>query len=133
MVLDCSPTIAWALDENAGEWSASVIDVFGHDAALVPSIWPSEVANALLRAERSGRLDPSATGHVVAAIEELPVEVDVGAAAVALHTVLDLARESGLTTYDASYLELALRLGLPLATLDRRLAEAAREHGVEVL
>lgn len=132
MVLDCSTAIAWALDEDDGERAAGVIDKLEDGAAIVPAIWPAEVANALIRAERRGRLAVELTSDAVAMIEELPVTVD-DEVEVVLHEVLDLARSTGLTAYDASYLELAGRLGLPLATLDRRLASAAEECGVKVL
>lgn len=132
MVLDCSTAIAWALDEDDGERAAGVIDRLEDGAAIVPAIWPAEVANALIRAERKGRLVAELTGDAVAMIEELPVTVD-DEVAVVLREVLDLARSTGLTAYDASYLELAGRLGLPLATLDRRLAAAAEACGVAVL
>ena len=132
MVLDCSTAIAWALDEDDGERAAGVIDRLEDGAAIVPAIWPAEVANALIRAERKGRLVAELTGDAVAMIEELPVTID-DEVAVVLHEVLDLARSTGLTAYDASYLELAGRLGLALATLDRRLAAAAEACGVAVL
>jgi predicted nucleic acid-binding protein len=133
LVLDCSTIVAWVLDEEAGEQAAAVIDRLADSVAIVPDIWPREVANALVRAERQGRLAPEQTGLVVEQIEKLPVALDETDVPVALHDVLDIARQAGLTAYDSAYLELAIRLGLPLATLDRRLAAAARARGVEVL
>ena len=128
-VLDGSVAVAWLLpDEMRAELDAlqdSLVDA----AAIVPSLWPIEVGNALLVAARRGRIDPSELEHLVRAIQALHIEIDTATAEFALTRTLELARLHRLTTYDATYLELAIRTGLPLATLDKDLRRAcAAEH-----
>src|SRR4029077_1102796 len=94
--------------------------------AIVPSLWHVELANVLLQAEKRGRIT---TGTVAVRLElmgELPIITDTETSARAWRETLTLARAGGLTTYDASYLELAVRHGLPLATKDAALAAATR-------
>ncbi len=96
---------------------------------MAPQIWWAELRNGLLAAERRGRISPGGTDAALAALDDLPITLD--------HTphgamVLRIAREHNLTVYDAMYLELALRLDGPLATLDRKLARAAAEAGATV-
>ena len=100
---------------------------------MVPVLWHLEVGNVLAQAERRGRI---AAGDIAARIEllrRLPITTDDETAGRALRDTLALAREHKLTTYDASYLELATRCGLPLATRDRELQEAAGRMGVEII
>ena len=133
VVLDCSSTIAWAVDEDEGPRVREAIRANGRDGVMVPSVWGLEVANALLQSERRGRHTRADTTRAIEIINGLSITVDQADSADAFGRVLDLARGSGLTTYDAAYLATALRTRLPLATLDRRLAAVARKSGVEVL
>lgn len=98
---------------------------------MAPAIWLLEVANSLRTAERRGRLNPATTGASLDALLEQPILVDEEAPDI--DRLLILARRHDLSVYDATYLDLALRLGRPLATLDQRLAAAARGEGVPVL
>ena len=100
------------------------------DAALVPAVWWFEVRNLLLTGERVGRMDPIGTAAFLADLEALSLRID---RAPESDVVLALARTHRLTIYDAAYLELAGRIGAPLATLDRQLARAARAAGVPQL
>lgn len=97
---------------------------------IVPANWPAEMANVLLMAERRGRTRPGDAEAALDAIGRLPIRIDIGATSSRL---LRAARASRLSAYDAAYLELALREGVPLATFDRQLAAAARKSGVELL
>lgn len=100
---------------------------------MVPALWPIEVANVLLLAERRQR---TTTAHACAFIDQLlrlPIRVEDPAVQHTLRDFYALGRSTALTAYDASYLELAIRLHLPLATTDRALGAAAREAGVAVL
>jgi predicted nucleic acid-binding protein len=99
----------------------------------VPGLWSLEIANGLVTGERRGRIRPAESAAFVALLEELPIVADGATGARALHETMNLAREHGLTAYDAAYLELAMRLGLPLATGDRSLAAAAERVGVVTL
>jgi predicted nucleic acid-binding protein len=106
------------------------LERLGRDGAVVPSLWWFEVRNLLLINERRGRIDPVGTASFLADLARLPITVDPAPDGEA---VLALARAHGLTAYDATYFELAVRLMLPLATLDRALIAAAPAAGVDLL
>jgi len=129
-VLDCSVTMAWIFDDEDDPLAAAVRDRLDGDVALAPSIWPLEVGNALLVAERRGRVSRAEALRFLEVLSQLPIDVDATEAMVAMDRVLQIARETDLSAYDASYLDLAARLGVPLATLDRRLASGAAHVGV---
>ena len=132
-VLDSSMALQWALpDEN----SAVVDRVFERllqGGAFVPSLWRLEVANALLLAERRGRILATTRSAVLADLRVLPIAIDPETENRAWTSILAIAEERRLTTYDAAYLELAERRRIPLATLDKTLASAARKRNVLVL
>lgn len=132
-VLDCSMTMAWlfadAADESTDALRASLVT----DNAFVPVLWAIEVANVILVATRRGRIAQTDWPTIRRNLEALPVDSDPARVERVLETVLPLAAEQELSVYDAMYLELSLRLGLPLATLDEKLAAAAQRAGVEVL
>ena len=133
LVLDASATIPWCFADEATEQTEALLDQVRQSGALVPSIWSLEVANVLLGAERRGRMTPTQTGSFFGLLDSLPITVahiEHGDQVVA---VLGLGRAHGLSSYDASYLQLAVARGLPLATLDRRLREAALRIGAELV
>ncbi len=132
-VLDASVTVAWALEDERDLYSEKILDALGEGKAWVPSIWPLEVANALLMAERRRRLTRAEVENFLYLLQELPIQVEGDTVLKVWSEILLLAREEGLSVYDAAYLNLAMRLGLPLATLDQALRKAARNCGVEVL
>ena len=101
--------------------------------ALVPMLWPLEVANVLLMAERRHRIVSAERSQALGWFAALPIEIDYEAAHPAWADLPALAVQHRLTAYDAAYLELARRRGLPLATLDQELAAAARAEGLGVL
>jgi predicted nucleic acid-binding protein len=105
------------------------LDRFEDEHAEVPRLWRMEMANALAVGEHYRRITPARTSEFIALIAGLPIVVDEQTPRLALTTVLDLARGEGLSAYDASYLELAMRRGLPLATKDGALVKAARQAG----
>lgn len=129
-VLDCSVTMAWIFDDAEDPLAAAVRDRLAGDVALAPSIWPLEVGNALLAAERRERVSRAEALRFLEVLGQLPIEVDATEVMVAPERTLQIARETGVSAYDGSYLELAARFGVPLATLDRRLAAAAVQVGV---
>jgi predicted nucleic acid-binding protein len=98
--------------------------------AHVPSLWPLEVANALLVGERRRRITPAATTRFLAILSAFPINVDNETVSHAWGNTMNLARAHNLSSYDASYLELAIRLGLPLAAQDDKLKTAAKSVGV---
>ncbi len=132
LVLDNSTVIAWALGEGQPGADA-VMDLLVDGEARVPSLWPLEFANVLLVAERRKRLTGADAARVREMVLSLPVTVVPDDPARILSTVLALAREQDLSVYDATYLDLAMREGLPLATVDQRLRDAARRCSVPLL
>src|SRR5437868_14699783 len=129
-VLDGSITLAWFFEDEADAYAESVEDALASAAAVVPSLWPLEVANGLLMGERRKRTTEAKVTQFVALVTSLPISIDDETAARAWQNSLHLARAHNLTVYDAAYLELALRRGLPLATLDDSLKAAAATVGV---
>ncbi len=130
VVVDASVVLAWLLDEDHGALLERVLTAAPEHPLLVPAIWASEVGNGLLTSERRRRVSPAELARAVELVEALEVDVDGVAVARTLDATLPLARELDLSLYDASYLELAMRRGLPLATLDARLKTAASSVGV---
>lgn len=130
LVLDCSVTLAWFLSESTSRDAAAVLDRVVEGGATVPLLWPLEVGNVLLVAERRNRIAPGARLHALRALSDLPITCDPEMPRYAWTEAMDLAVEHGLTLYDATYLELALRRNLPLATFDQALRAAAAAAGV---
>ena len=136
LVLDASVALAFLFPD---EESASAFRLIGRvieEGAVVPSIWAGEVCNGLLIGERRGRLQQEGLSQTLSEVLRLldsGIAVDRPILANALPRQLGLARHHKLTVYDASYLELAIRLQLPLATFDRRLRQATFSENVPLL
>jgi predicted nucleic acid-binding protein len=131
-VLDASVTAAWCFADETTAYTEAVLEMLAASEALAPAIWPFEVANVLVMAERRKRITLSKTTNFLELLAGLAVSVDATGAAQTFDKVLSLARAHGLPTYDAAYLELAIREGLPLATLDTDLKKAARAVGLRI-
>lgn len=128
IVLDASVALSWVLaDESAPEADQAMHQVV-QNGAVVPRIWRYEMLNALLVAERRGRMNSRDIADTLADIARLPITVDEGDADA--NDILRIARRRALSAYDAAYLALAGRRRLPLATLDNRLQRAALAEGV---
>jgi predicted nucleic acid-binding protein len=132
-VLDNSVAVAWGFEDEDSAYADRTLGLLDADPAVAPAVWPLEVANAILVGERRGRLSAADTARFLELLGGLPIAVEDAALTGALGAVLNVGRTYGLTSYDASYLELAMRRGLPLATLDGRLADAAGRAGVELV
>jgi predicted nucleic acid-binding protein len=133
-VLDASVTVAWCFEDEASKLAESVLESLSKGSeALVPSLWPFEVANALLIAERRNRIRLAQVTATLRRISALPISVIPVDAEHAFEQILPLARQQRLTHYDAAYLELALHQGAPLATLDAEIRQAAKVIGVPLL
>ncbi len=132
-VLDCSMTTAWLLPDEVTPQTETVLERVQKDGANVPVMWPQEVANVMLISERRGRIMQEQSESFIVLLDSLPIVVDDRTPTLAFSAILPLARAQKLTVYDAAYLELALRLGLPLATLDKELRVAAQTLGVTLL
>jgi predicted nucleic acid-binding protein len=133
LVLDASVTLAWFIDGEETEATERVLDTVSQAGAVVPALWRIEVANALLMAGRRGRLTPAGRAEVIAMLGAFPVTVDAAGDLEAWSACLALADQHRLTLYDATYLELATRRRLPLATLGQKLRRAAEAEGLAVL
>jgi predicted nucleic acid-binding protein len=132
-VLDNSVVMAWYFEDEANAYTSAVLESLAGGDALVPTIWPLEVANVLLVGERKGRSSEARTSRFIALLDALPIRVDAATSQRALSGILTLAREQRLSAYDAAYLDLAMREGLPLATQDQALRRAAEACGVGLL
>ena len=134
-VLDASVALAWVADPVMDRYAGQVEQEIASGAhALVPTLWPLEVANGLLTAERRKALTSAETDQGLIDMERfLASHGEVDGTAPDIRQIADVARTYQLTAYDAVYLELARREGLPLATLDNRLKAAAEKAGVELL
>jgi predicted nucleic acid-binding protein len=129
-VLDCSVSLAWCFPDERAPYPQSVLDSLATTAAAVPSLWSLEVANALLVGERRGRCTSADITAWLGFLGALPIHADPQTVTRAWSDTLTLARTYNLSAYDASYLELAIRRGLPLAALDGKLKNAATAAGV---
>lgn len=129
LVLDASVVLAWCFPDEDSDYAEMTRHAARQSDLIAPSIWPFEVANALLIAERKKRLKSGEAMRFLDLLESLDVDVEPGSAAVAIESVT-VARGHSLSVYDASYLDLAVRRGARLATLDSSLAKAARNAGV---
>jgi len=129
-VLDASATLAWCFEDETTAPALSMLERLREQEALVPPLWLLELANGLVVAERRGRITRAESTRFLGLVGELPIRIDQTSTLDLASSVMELAREYELSAYDAAYLELALRLGRPLATLDERLRSAADRAGV---
>jgi predicted nucleic acid-binding protein len=132
-VLDSSVALAWYLPRQQTAKTDALMHLTAEQGALTTILWPIEVANVLLTYERRGLLTTADRMGAIAFYTSIPIETDDQTATRAWGTTFDLALAQKLTVYDAGYLELSLRSGLPLATLDEALGKAAASLGVPVL
>ena len=132
-VLDASVTFSWFFDDEWSDAAEQLLDRLETGTAAVPYLWYFEVANVLVSRERQRRTTPAHIATFVARLDDLAIIPDTEAPAHAFGRLLSLARSERLTAYDAAYLELAMRLGAPLATKDTALGQAAERLGVPVL
>lgn len=131
IVIDASIAAAWCLPHEQGSAAADVAAMqIVREQGIVPGIFWYEIRNVLLRAERSGRIQNQDTEQFLQRLDELRMEADHGHNGAEL---LDLARRHRMSSYDAAYLETAIRNRASLATLDTALASAATREGVEIL
>lgn len=134
-VLDASMALAWLFKRTEPAEAAlaeRALRELPSSTAVVPAIWYAEVANAVLRGERNGLVQPSQTSFFLERMSQADIELDEESPRTRQASVLALARAYGLTAYDAAYLELTMRTGGILATFDRQLGEAARQAGGRV-
>lgn len=131
-VLDSSVSISWYFTDENDPYALAVLRRLKRGCAIVPLLWRLETANVLITAKRRGRITQAQSTELADNLSDLAIIDDTESLSQGLKAVLGLARNHGLTTYDAAYLELAMRLGLPIATLDRNLIKAAQKAGVDL-
>lgn len=132
-VLDCSAVLPWVFGDEASDATDLLLeDIVRGEEAWVPSIWHLEVGNVLLGAMRKRRIDQAGVEAFVSQLRNLGIAVDAETSVRAWDKTLDLAQQHALSAYDAAYLELALRRGCPVATLDKALSAACRAAGVKL-
>lgn len=131
-VIDNSVVMSWCFEDEGSNYAEAVLESLETREALVPAIWPLEVGNVLLVAERKKRLNHSSSVRFLGLLGGLPISVEQEPPDRMLKEILSLAREHKLSTCDASYLDLAMRLDLPLSTLNTSLLRAAGKCEVPV-
>ncbi len=130
LVVDASIALAWLLDDEINPLAEKALELLAEAAAVVPRLWHLETRNALLVAERRNRLSASGVDERLDTLKSLPIRTDDSPD---LQSAFALARTQALSFYDAMYLELAIREGAQLATLDTQLGRAALSAGASVL
>lgn len=126
LVLDYSIVMSWCFQDQENDYADAVLNSLTEVVAIVPSVWSLEVLNVLLVAERRQPLNQTNSAHFLALLAQLPILVDHSRLEERMGELLALGRANQLSSYDASYLDLAMRLVVPLVTLDQKLITAAR-------
>ena len=133
LVLDVSIALTWCFEDEMTPASMDLLTAISSLDLVVPALWHSELANVLVAGERRQRIDEPAIDAFLGLLRDLLIETDQPRQGFEIGSVIAVARRHGLTAYDAAYLELALRRGIPLATYDAALRCAATEAGVALL
>ena len=133
-VLDASVALSWIFEDEASPYAEEVIEALKSTSAVVPVVWPLEIDNAILAAIRRRRIEEADAFRYLTVLDTLSLEIDLEVAREVLgQRILGLGLTHGLSAYDASYLELAMRRGLPLATQDEKLVRVAANTGIHIL
>ena len=117
-VLDASIALAWCFEDEQTPQSSVLLNKLSTEQAVVPELWPLELGNILLNAQKRHRITAAKVAEFFALLDAIDIHIDKETSTRAFHEIYALAQSQSLTTYDATYLELAMRLGLPLATKD---------------
>ncbi len=132
VILDCSITMAWCFEDESTDFSEYTLEHIAKSAAVVPALWPVEVANVLVIAERKKRISHAKMIAFIELLSLLPIIVDNNLINRPILAIQELAREFKLSAYDAAYLDLAIRMDLPLATFDLALIKAAKKIDIKI-
>ena len=130
-VIDNSVVSGWYLDNQATPYTQAIAERLQDDRVFAPALWELELTNVLRTSCLRQRLTAQRAQEILGHLNALPIEVD--REAVPPRELLALALRFGLSSYDAAYLELALRRQLPIATQDAELRAAAVAAGVGVI
>ena len=132
MVIDASVALAWGFPDETSDYADRVLVALEAQTILVPALWATEIANAVLVAERRKRIRQPEIRRFVELLGNLTVAMDSQTVTESVGNILPLGREYGLSAYDAAYLDVAMRYGAPLATLDGNLQKAGRKAGIDI-
>jgi predicted nucleic acid-binding protein len=132
IVIDASVALAWCFPDEGSEYADGVLVGLEGHAILVPALWSVEITNAVLMAERRKRVKQPEIRRFVELLDGLTVIMDSQSVTEDVSNILPIAREYGLSAYDAVYLDVAVRHGAPLATLDSALQKAGRKAGIDI-
>ena len=132
-VVDNSVVMSWCFNDEANKYGDAVLDRLAESTAIVPPIWPLEVVNVLLVAERRNRLKQVDSVRFITLLSQLPIVVEHEGPERKMKDLLSLGRANNLSSYDAAYLDLAMRNDCPIATLDKKLIEAAKKVDITIL
>jgi predicted nucleic acid-binding protein len=132
-VVDASVALAWCFSDEISTYADAVLGALEGEPVLVPAIFSLEVANALIVAQRSKRINLSTSQRFISLLEGLTIQEDLLPTTLNISNVLPLAQEYNLSAYDASYLAVAARHNASLATLDKGLRKAAQKAGVTIM
>ena len=132
-VLDASITLAWCFEDEASRATDDILERLSSEPAFAPALWRLEIGNVLVLAERKKRIDFAKIADFIGSINSLDIRIDKETNTTIFNDIIKLAYNEKITTYDATYLELAMRLGLPLATQDMLLKKVATKLGVKTL
>jgi predicted nucleic acid-binding protein len=125
--------MAWCFEDESSSYTDDVLGNLEFSTGFVPAIWPLEVSNVLLIAERKGRISEAGVTRFITLLDQLPIVVEQESPSRMFKEILALGRKYNLSSYDASYLDLAMRKGLSIATLDKKLIAAAKACDVPLL
>ncbi len=129
-VLDCSVALAWCLPDEQANYADKVLDLLTEQQAIVPSLWHLEVMNVLLMAQKRGRISEEGTDTILQTLSKANIMTYQRDIVIDNVDFVAFANQHQLTSYDASYLYLAKVEKIPLATLDKKLAQSAIDIGL---
>lgn len=129
-VLDCSLTMAWLFEDEGNQATDDILHQMKNRIAVVPTIWPLEVANVLLISQKHKRISAAKAAGFIDALADLPIIVDETTSSRAMHSIYTIAETNRLAIYDAAYLELAIREKIPLLSLEQDMVKAAKKMKV---
>ena len=132
-VIDNSVVMSWCFKDETNKYAEGILHRLSEATAFAPSIWPLEIVNVLLVAERKKRLSEADSARFMTLLTQLPIVLEADHTESSMKELLIFARANNLSSYDASYLDLAMKSGYPIATLDTKLIRAARKIDVQIL
>jgi predicted nucleic acid-binding protein len=132
-VVDNSVVMAWCFEDESSNYADQVLERLALSQGFVPAIWPLEVRNMLLVAEKKNRIGEADSIRFIELLNQLPIIVEQESPERMTREIFALARTHNVSSYNASYLDLAMRKELPIATLDKNLSDAARRSNVPLL